>query len=443
MATESQGWAAHLLRRAGFGGTPAEIATYAALNYEAAVDRLLNPAQVDDSSTERTLQALGRTLDADNKLADGQAAWLGRMMLTAHPLQEKMVLFWHNHFATGFPKVKQPPLMYDQASLFRSAGLGNFQDLVLSVAQDPAMLLWLDNATNNKNHPNENWARELMELFTIGIGNYSETDVKEVARAFSGWGLNRQTFQYEFHPRQHDTGAKTIFGQTGNWDGGDVVKMLAPRPETGKLLARKMWRWFVNDTPSDAGVAKLAGVYLDSGMNIGAMLRWLFLSDDFRAEAAYYNTIKNPPEFLTGLYKTLGLTDPAFLGSAAGANALRQAARACSSMGMTLYNPPNVGGWPGGADWMNPTTYFTRTNLAEQLLLPTGNGRGAVDVRGLVGSAANSTATVDGLLDLFVGSSEPLAVRQTLLDYASGPLTDLKLRGLVRLIVSSPSYQMN
>jgi uncharacterized protein (DUF1800 family) len=281
-----------------------------------------------------------------------------------------------------------------------------------------------------------------MELFTIGIGNYSEGDVKAVARAFSGWGLNRQTFQYEFHPRQHDAGAKTIFGQTGNWNGDDVVGMLAPRPETGKLLARKLWRWFVNDPPSEAGVAKLAAVYLDSGMNIGAMLRWLFLSDDFRAEAAYFNTIKNPPEFLVGLYKTLGLTDPAFLSSTTGANALRQAARACGGMGMVLYNPPNVGGWPGGADWMNPTTYFTRTNLAEQLLLP-GNGRVPVDVRALAGNTAPPPATVDHLLDLFVGGSAPAAVRQTLLDYAGTTLPDLKLRGLIRLIVSSPSYQMN
>jgi uncharacterized protein (DUF1800 family) len=442
MDAQNRQGTAHLLRRAGFGGTPAEIDGYAALDYEAAVDRLLNPAQVDDRAAEKALQALARNLDVDNKIVDGRAYWLGRMLLTQRPLQEKMVLFWHNHFATGIPKVKQPRLMYGQMELFRRAGLGNFQDLVLGVAKDPAMLLWLDNATNNKNHPNENWARELMELFTIGIGNYSEQDVKEVARAFSGWGLNHQTFRYEFHPRQHDSGAKTIFGQTGNWDGGDVVRMLAPRPETGKLLARKLWRWFVTEPPSEAGVAQLAQVYLDSEMNIGAMLRWLFLSADFRDPASAFSTIKNPPEFLVGLFKTLGLTDPAFVGSAAEATLLRQAARACDGMGMVLYNPPNVGGWPGGGDWLNPTTYFTRANVAEQMLLPQGNGR-LVDLPRLTGSATTPAAAVDHLLATFTGGSAPPAVRQALLDYAGGALTDLKLRGLVRLIVSSPSYQMN
>ena len=177
-------------------------------------------------------------------------------------------------------------------------------------------------------------------------------------------------------------------------------------------------------------------------MNIGAMLRRLFLSAEFRAEAALFSTIKNPPEFLVGLFKTLGLADPALLGSAAGATLLRQAARACDGMGMVLYNPPNVGGWPGGTDWLNPTTYFARANLAEQLLLPQGMGR-LVNLPNLTAGAGSPSAAVDSLLATFVGNSEPPAVRQALLDYAGPALTDLKLRGLIRLIVSSPSYQMN
>ena len=449
MTSNNRQLAAHLLRRAGFGGSPDEITQYAALDYEAAVDRLLVPATVDDSAAEDTISALTGQLDFSGRAnADAPALWLARMMITQRPLQEKMTLFWHNHFATGIGKVKSAPLMIDQAALFRRAGLGNFADLLAGVAQDPAMILWLDGQTNVKRHPNENWGRELMELFTIGIGNYSEQDVKEVARAFTGWGLTAgargaaQTAQlptFEFHARQHDTGAKTIFGRTGNWDGGDVIGMLVPRIETGKLLARKMWRWFVNGTPDEAGVADLAGVYLSSQYDIGAMLRHLFLSAAFQDEANAFNTIKNPAEFIVGLFKTLGMATPTALRSATAVQSLRTLARACSSMGMTLYNPPDVGGWPGGATWMNPSTYFVRTNLAATLLQ---QGAG-LNLGALTGNATRPDALVDTLLDTFVGSSEPDAVRQDLLTYLGGSHDDLKVRGLVRLIISSPSYQMN
>ena len=443
MEANSRQWAAHLLRRAGFGGSPEEIDAYAALGYEGAVERLLNPGGVDDGATDAALQTLAQGLDVEGRPVDAQTLWLARKLLTRRPLQEKMVLFWHNHFATSIVKVKSPPLMAQQAHLFRTAGLGNYQDLLLAVARDPAMILWLDQETNVRRKPNENWARELMELFTIGIGNYSERDVLEVARAFTGWGLDRQTRQFEYHPRRHDDGAKTIFGQTGNWDGEDVIGMLAPRIETGKLLARKLWRWLVNDTPVEASVSRLTGIYLDSGLDLAAVLRAVLLSAEFRAEAAPFSTVKNPAEFTVGMLKTLGLGAPALVDGPAAPRTLRSLAAACGQMGMVLYNPPDVGGWPGGATWMNPTTYFARTNVAEQILLAQANGRPLVNVAVLLNGARTPTAVVDTLLTAFVGASAPAAVRTALLDYAGSQVDDTKLRGLVRLIVSSPSYQMN
>jgi uncharacterized protein (DUF1800 family) len=442
MEATGRRWAAHLLRRAGFGGTAEEVAAYAALGYEGAVERLLHPGSVDDRAAEAALQALARSLDPEGRPVDAQALWLARMLLTRRPLPEKMALFWHNHFATSIVKVRSPLLMAQQAQLFRAAGLGNYQDLLLAVAKDPAMILWLDQATSVKGRPNENWARELLELFTIGLGHYSERDVQEVARAFTGWGINRRTRRFEYHPRQHDDGAKTIFGRTGNWNGADVIVILAPRIETGKLLARKLWRWFINDMPDEAGVSRLAGIYLDSGLNLTAVLRALLLSAEFRAGAAYYSTVKNPVEFTVGLLKTLGLGAALATGPAA-ARTWRGLALACGQMGMALYNPPSVGGWPGGATWMNPTTYFARANLAELILLAGANGRPAVNVAALLAGARTPPAVVDTLLDAFVGPAAPPAVRQVLLDYLGSRVDDTRLRGLVRLIASSPSYQMN
>src|SRR5579859_2576423 len=180
MSTADRRWAAHLLRRAGFGAGPEELDSYAALGYEAAVDRLLSPQSVDDSAAQDLVDSVAPALDADTQILDGQALWLLRMLYTQRPLQEKMTLFWHNHFATGAQKVRYPALMYQQNQLFYTQGLGKFDDLLASVARDPAMIFWLDNNTNRRGHPNENWGREVMELFTVGIGNYTEQDVKEV-----------------------------------------------------------------------------------------------------------------------------------------------------------------------------------------------------------------------------------------------------------------------
>jgi uncharacterized protein (DUF1800 family) len=401
---------------------------------------------VDDRDTDELLDVADLALDAANKIVDGQALWLLRMLYTRRPLQEKMTLFWHNHFATSVQKVHSPALMYAQAALFRDKGLGKFDDLLGGVARDPAMIFWLDNNTNRRGHPNENWGREVMELFTIGIGNYTETDVKEVARAFTGWSATRSADggAFRFVRNQHDGGSKTVLGTTGNLDGDDVLRILAGKRETGLLLGRKMWRWFVNDTPDAGGVGRLADVYVQSGHDIRAMLRSLFLSAEFRAAANRYATVKNPPEYLVGLLKQTGIG--AGLHDNLAAGVLRGLARATTAMGMALYEPTNVGGWPAGRVWMNPGTYFARVNTAEQLLL---QPLGAAALPGLSDRLrpSGSTRRADGWADSLLADALPGApadaLRGSLITYLGGNPNAVKLAGALRLVLSSPAYQLN
>jgi len=442
MSTADRRWAAHLLRRAGFGAGPEELDSYAALGYEAAVDRLLSPQSVDDSAAQDLVDSVAPALDADTQILDGQALWLLRMLYTQRPLQEKMTLFWHNHFATGAQKVRYPALMYQQNQLFYTQGLGKFDDLLASVARDPAMIFWLDNNTNRRGHPNENWGREVMELFTVGIGNYTEQDVKEVARAFTGWSATRDG-NFHFLPNQHDTGAKTVLGHTGNLNGDDVLTILTGMRQTGVFLGRKMWRWFVNDTPSTDGVNRLADVYMQSGHDITAMLRALFLGDDFRAEANYFATVKSPPEFLVGALKLTGVDQT--LRDNLSPLLLRTLARAAGGMGMVLFDPPNVGGWPGGRVWINPGTYFARANFAEQFLNAQFGGQALVDLSTLLHDQGWQTPEeyVDGVLEMTLHATAAAVLRQDLLAYLGGDTSDRKLAGMLRLVFSSPSYQMN
>jgi uncharacterized protein (DUF1800 family) len=441
VATADRRWAAHLLRRAGFGAGPDELDRYAALGFEGAVERLLAPQQVDDSATTDLLAGLTPTLAADTRIVDGQALWLVRMLYTQRSLQEKMALFWHNHFATSVQKVHVPALMYAQNDLFRTRGLGRFDDLLAGVARDPAMIFWLDNNTNRRGHANENWGREVMELFTIGIGNYTEQDVREVARAFTGWSATRDG-AYRFLPRQHDPGAKTVLGHTGNLDGGDVLTILAGMRQTGLLLGRKLWRWFVNDMPAPDGVNRLADVYVQSNHDITAMLRALLLSPEFRAEANYYTTVKNPPEFVVGTLKLLGLD--AGLRDKLRPPLLRSLAQAVSQMGMPLFAPPNVGGWPGGRGWINPGTYFARANFVEHLLALAA-GQSLPDLAAHAGGQGRATpdAIVAALLELALPTAPPAPLQGPLVTYLGGDTGPLKRAGLWRLVLSSPSYQLN
>ncbi|MBV9359637.1 MAG: DUF1800 domain-containing protein, partial [Chloroflexi bacterium] len=235
---------AHLLRRAGFGYTRAELDQYTALGFDATLERLLSPEQVDDSATDQVAPpfALDPTDQSTRRqLEQAKLWWFNRMLTTRRPLREKMALFWHGHFATANSKVNNPPLMLQQIQLFRDNGMGSFETLLQQVTRDPAMLIWLDNRENRKAAPNENYAREVMELFTVGLGNYSEDDVHEGARAFTGYSLDR-AFTSIFRPAAHDDGQKTFLGQTGNFDANDVLGILVRQPATARFITTKLFR---------------------------------------------------------------------------------------------------------------------------------------------------------------------------------------------------------
>jgi uncharacterized protein (DUF1800 family) len=431
---------AHLLRRAGFGASPAELDAAVTRGFDATLDQLLMPQDDHDAADDMLSQ-----IDFDlTKPADAQRWWLVRMRYTSRPLVEKMALFWHGHFATGLSKVgaRNLDLMRQQNDLFRTQGLGNFQDLLLAVSKDPAMLIWLDGRQNHKNAPNENYGRELMELFTLGIGNYSEDDVKAAARAFTGWTLNKDR-QYVFNAKDHDDGQKTYLGQTGAFNGDDVVRILAGQQATAKFLAGKLARFFVSDPPDDTLVSNLASTYLSSGYDIRSVLRALFKSDAFSSDAAYHALIKSPAEFVAGTLRSLDV----------GTNGTGLPA-IMAGLGQQLFNPPNVAGWHGGPAWIATNTMLTRDNMANALASATKAESGfLVNVQQLFNlpqSPAASdliSALTNHLVDGDLSDDERTGLSQYLGVDPSSPVDmtkqDLKVRGLLYLTLTLPEYSLN
>lgn len=427
--------AAHLLRRAGFGGSGMDVAAFAVLDWDAAVDRLLNYQAVDNKAMTQQLITLGKAKPADPAYI--RAAWLVRMTYTARPLEEKMTLFWHNHFATGSSKVDDTVAMWRQNELFRAHALDRFDVLLKLVARDPAMLIWLDGNSNRKAAANENWGRELLELFTLGIGNYSEHDVKQAARAFTGW-FERQGAFY-FNPTEHDYADKTFLGQRGSFNGDDIIDILVQQPATATLLATKLIKWFVTDTPSAAMVQRIAAVYFSSGYRVQAMVEAILKSAEMKAAAR--NQIKSPLDFVVGLLRGLAVrrVDSNF-------------AYAPALLGMDIFDPPSVKGWDWGTAWISSDTYFARANLAN-LLTQQADPRQPyyIDALGLLrqAKAKDAPAAVAFYLDLLCDNAVSDQTRRTLVIYlsdyypGSGPLSEARLRGLLHLILALPEYQIN
>jgi uncharacterized protein (DUF1800 family) len=441
---------AHLYRRSGFGATPAELAAGRQQGYAATLDQILNFDSVPDAAEVALAQFMPH-LDL-TKLSGIQAWWAVRMLTTSRPLVEKLTLFWHGHFATANSKVNDPAAMLQQNQLFRGKGMGRFRDLLLAVSQDPAMLYWLDNNTNHKGHPNENYAREVMELFTLGIGNYTETDVQEGARAFTGWFTSHPVGgkghgQFYFNASQHDNGSKTFLGHTGNFNGTDIVDILAYRPETARFLTRKLWIWFIDDAPTDADIAPLAQLYLDKDTEIRPVVEALLRHPAFTADAAYLAKVKSPPEFVVGTIRMLPgqfnpLALPAWM----------------SQMDQELFNPPNVKGWDGGMAWISTTTLLERANFADAITsarggpITKGIGPG-IDLNALLQGITATTAAE--LVDQLAQRLGPVPIndgsRAEMAAYLDAPnglaaITavemDTKVRGLIHLILGTAEYQV-
>ena len=366
--------ARHLLNRAGFGASDAEIRTLAPLKRAEAVDRLLAtatmqptiapPAFVRDPFLPyykiRELDAEARMAELRTRQQQGfalRAWWLHEMTVTPAPLAERMTLFWHGHFATSQLKVRSVPLMYRQHELLRREALGSFRRMLHEIARDPAMLIYLDNAGSRKEAPNENFAREVMELFTLGEGNYTERDVREAARAFTGWSLDRDRGEYLYRRAWHDYGEKTVLGRTGRLDGASVLDLLLAHPRTAEHITAKLWREFVSPTPDAAEVRRLAAVYREAGYEVKPLLRALFLSEAFWAEGNRASLIKSPVDVVVGTLRTFGIQPMDY----------RPAAFTVAALGQSLFTPPNVKGWPGGEAWIDASTLLGRRQFIDRV----------------------------------------------------------------------------
>lgn len=401
---------AHLLRRFGLGASEAEVSYYLqGTDYAGAVDKLLNYQQLDENFTFDIQQMV----DNQGRLAMPAIVgwWTARFLETHRPLQEQMTLFWHNHFATSAEKVKPPVLMYGQNEILRRNATGNFKTLLSEVSKDAAMIYWLDNQTNIKGRPNENFAREVMELFTLGIGHYTEQDIQQAARAFTGWSVGRgregedilglKSPHFTFRERAHDTGDKTIFGRTGNFGGEDVLEMLTSNPQCSIFLTRKLFNWFVYPDPQDQDIADAARVLYDSGYDISKWLRYVMLSDAFLSDKAVRAVYKNPMQFLVSTVRQLGYGEllKQDLGPSPRRNAmLRMLSTSSRSMGMFILNPPDVSGWNIGSGWISSATMVERIAWGDKLFGKSGLHYQAF---GLFANDPTPSGLVSKLLSIF------------------------------------------
>ena len=370
--------ARHLLGRTGFGAPPAEVREFSRLSREQAVERVLAaklteartapPAWVEEPITPRRVV---RDMSPEERQAfqrreverglDLRGWWLREMLTTPAPLTERMTLFWHNHFVSSQQKVRAGQLMYRQNVLLRRHATGNFAELLHTVSKDPAMVIYLDSATNRKGQPNENFAREVMELFTLGEGQYGERDIREAARAFTGWSLEPDTGEFRWRPFQHDDGTKTVLGRTGNFKGDDVLDILLAQPATADFIAAKLWREFISPAPvSEAERRELANVaarFRASGYDIQTALRALLSTQAFWATANRAALVKSPVDLVVGTLRQFefAVGDPMPL------------AVVTAQLGQNLFAPPNVKGWPGGEAWINSQTLLARKQFAERV----------------------------------------------------------------------------
>jgi uncharacterized protein (DUF1800 family) len=376
--------AAHLLNRAGFGGTPEEIQKLADLGMDQAVSLLLDYENIPDlvpnpdwakpnpEEIARFREGIKNAATPDEKknaqreqqqlfqrrMLELRGWWLQRMARGPRPFQEKMVLFWHGHFATSIEKVRNPYFMWRQNELFRRLATENWQHLLTEAGKDPAMLIWLDQAQSRRDHPNENFAREVMELFTLGEGHYTEHDIAEAARALTGWSFDFQDQKYIYRPRIHDDGDKIFLGRTGNFDGDDVIETIVAQPQAARFITAKLWNYFAGQMPSPELNGALADGFRANGNNFKPFLRAMFRSQEFYGDDIVRNQVKSPVQWLIGSVRMLECELPPPIVSW---GMVRQ-------LGQDLFAPPNVKGWDGGVTWITTNTLLTRYNDAQSLV---------------------------------------------------------------------------
>ena len=366
---------AHLLRRAGFGATRDELERYAEQGYDATVEELINPpADKSAGKTALLVRYNPSCLLPGGVTVPGQYNWMYHMITTQRPLVEKTALFWHHVFATGNAKVDNCDQMLEQLVMFRKFGMGSYREMLVELSKNPAMLFWLDNNENHRDAVNENWGRELLELFSMGVSNYTEVDVREVSRAFTGWTiapkLPRQPFgrfpwRFDYRGEDHDTGEKTFLGHTGNFDGEDIIDIIVKEPATARFICRHLYNFFVADevqvpawTIEDArdedALEVMINAFEESGYEIKAVLRTMFNSDFFKN--ARYSKIKSPAEVVASTLKMVGtyqLPEPT----------IPDIGPESTYMGQSLLDPPSVEGWYTGQEWINSGSLLARINF--------------------------------------------------------------------------------
>jgi hypothetical protein len=466
--------AAHLLNRAGFGGTPAEIDKVLKLGPVDALDWLFDfpDAGADEQSQDdvpdlssiegypksfKEIQQKYRgmtpeermnyrqMLQRDNRQAINETAgwWLKRMAYGPHPLQEKLALFWHGHFTTSAKDERAALLMWNQNELLRRNVAGNFREFVRQVSRDPAMLDYLNNQQNRKAHPNENYARELMELFTLGIGNYTEDDIKQAARAFTGWAHDGE--EYIFRKYDHDDGEKEFFGKRGTFNGDDVIEIILQHQACARYISGRLFKYFAYEEVEQPVVDSLGQYLREQKWEIRPLLRTIFSSQAFYSDKAIGSQIKSPIQLVVGTIRMLGLQVPS-----------RGLTGALTQMGQVPLEPPNVKGWPGGRAWINTSTLFVRYNTAVSLAggagqMPLAMGKPGKAKFKMVDAKSNFAPTAgndpDALVDEWVmrliqRPIEPDKKKVLLEKLGDSPDDEQAVKKMVQLIVSMPEYQL-
>ncbi len=466
---------AHLLRRAGFGATREELERYVAQGYEATVEELLHPEHAPSALADEDLIRRYHVDENSLMLIDScQTYWLYRMINTRRPLEEKMALFWHGVFATGYAKLNHPKQILRQIALFRRYGLGSFHTLLVEVSKDPAMIFWLDNKDNHQGAVNENYGRELLELFSMGVGNYTEHDVRQCSRAFTGWTIRnaslhtarvardsvwpygRLDWQFEYRDDDHDAAEKTFLGHARAFNGEEIIDIICRQPATARFLARHLYNFFVADEPpvpawqtvppADPGaIQTLMDALVTHAYDLRAVMRVLFNADFFKQ--ARFTRVKSPTELVVGTVRLAGghrFPDVEDI----------TLALETGYMGQQLLDPPSVEGWHTGPEWINSATLMSRVNFASQQFADANRPgvRAIIDGVRAQGARLSPGAVVDACLDLMGPLSVAPRTRQQLVDHLAaagdidfqthGASAAERIRDLLQLIVATREYQL-
>lgn len=444
--------ARHLLARTGFGATMEDAAALAPLTREQAVRKILDGARTTAvtpgpeflNAKEPAFPALGQ-LNAENRKAQQdktnrhvqelKAWWYDEMLATPSPFTERMTLFWHNHFTSSLRKTRSPVLHYRQNALLRRESLGNFASMLGAVSRDPVMLDYLDNRLNRWEKPNENFARELLELFTLGEGHYSEQDIKNAARAFTGWTTSGDRERFVDNVRIHDPDSKTFLDRTGRFDGDDILKIILQQPRTAEFITEKLWREFVSPTPDPKEVKRLAAVFRDGNYEIKPLMQAMLMSDAFWAQKNRGELIKSPVEFLVGTVRF-------FKETPADGDAL---ARYSRRLGQDIFDPPNVKGWAGYTAWISTDTLLAREQFLQRLLR--GDRLGPVQP-GMTANGGRRPPTLPAATDNSKAGPKGAALEAELASLllakpaVNPPAADAPERQRIAAIFLDPAYQL-